>query len=67
MRQEEVKQEEVKHEEVKQEEAWIGAGAGKINIGEKFLFLLGAEVFMCRIKRNFFPGSKLSFTVGAKL
>ena len=43
-----MKQEEVKHEEVKQEEAWMGAGAGKINIGAKLLFLLGAELFMCR-------------------
>ena len=43
-----MKQEEVKHEEVKQEEAWIRAGAGKINIGAKLLFLLGAELFICR-------------------
>ena len=43
MRRQEVKQEEVKHEE-----AWKGAGAGKINIGAKLLFLLGAELFMCR-------------------
>ena len=49
--QEEVMQDEVKKEEAKQEElqqAWIGAGAGKINIGAKLLFLLGAELFMCR-------------------
>ena len=50
-----MKQEEVKHDEVKQEEAWMGAGAGKINIGAKLLFLLGAELFMCRSLRNFFP------------
>ena len=43
-----MKQEEVKHEDGKQEEAWIGAGAGKIYIGAKLLFLLGAELFMCR-------------------
>ena len=51
-----MKQEEVKHKEVKQEEAWMGAGAEKINIGTKLLFLLGAELFICRSKRNFFPG-----------
>ena len=43
-----MKQEDVKHEEVKQEEAWMRAGTGKINIGASLLFLLGAEVFMCR-------------------
>ena len=48
MRQEEVKQEEGKLEEVNQEEAWMGAGAGTINIGAKLLFLSGAELFMCR-------------------
>ena len=47
MRQEEVKQEEVKYEEAKQEEAWIGAEEGKLNMGAKLLFLLGAELFMC--------------------
>ena len=60
MRQEEVKQEEMKHDEVeheelKQEEACMGAGAGKINIGAKLLFRLGAELSDCRSKRNFFP------------
>ena len=43
-----MKQEEGKHGEVKQEEAWMGTGAGKINIGAKLLFLLGAELFICR-------------------
>ena len=33
----------------------MGAGAGKINVGAKLLFLLGAELFMCRSLRNFFP------------
>ena len=42
-----MKKEEAKREEVKQEEARMGAGAGKINLGAKLLFRLGAELPMC--------------------
>ena len=54
-----MKQEEVKHEEVKQEEAWMGAGAGQINIGAKLLFLLGANCLCVGAKGTFSRRAKL--------